>query len=145
MPAKKIPSRHKGMTVAQIMFGKDQVKPDGAAINLTTVVHSAREGQRNYGIQAHLNEKNFRGNDVTRVELPKDTKNSQAMRDAEWLRQSSMPWGSRLMITSTDAQRLNNPAQTAAMRQKQLAPPSSYGQFYAFMHAMSAAFGSIKQ
>ncbi len=48
-----------------------------------------------------------------------------------------------IMHTPTDAQRLNNPAQAAAFNQRQLSIPSSYGQFYAFMHALAAAFGNL--
>lgn len=81
---------------------------------------------------------------MQRMVLPKDTEHSQALRQLEWNRQASMPWLSHFMVTSTDKERLNNPGQTALVKQRQLAPPSSYGQFYAFMHALSAAFGTIK-
>jgi hypothetical protein len=84
------------------------------------------------------------GNDVTRVELPNDNFYSQAGRNAEWLRQSAMPWGSHFMITETDKQRENNWAMTQHNAQKQYKDPSTYGQFYAFMHALSAAFGTIR-
>lgn len=84
------------------------------------------------------------GNTVTRVELINDTPKSQPMRNAEWFRQSAMPWGSHFMVTPTDKERENNSAMSQHNRQKQLSDPSTYGQFYAFMHALSAAFGTVR-
>jgi hypothetical protein len=104
---------------------------------------SPAESQRNYQITARLNQKNFMGNIVRRMILPMDTPQSQQQRDAEWFRQAAMPWGSAFMHTPTDPQRLNNPAQSSFTKQRQLNVGSSYGQFYAFMHALSAAFGQL--
>ena len=118
--------------------------PSGAAINYDTVPHSQEEGMRNYNIQRNLSQKNFMGNVVTKVELPNDTPQTQMQRNAEWFRQASMPWGSRFMVTPTDAARLNNNPQASFVKQRQLTPPNTYGQFYAFMHALSAAFGTLR-
>jgi len=40
---------------------------------------------------------------------------------------------------------LNNPAQASFVSQRQLTVPNAYGQFYAFMKALSAAFGTLQQ
>jgi hypothetical protein len=106
---------------------------------------SPQESQRNYKITAWLNSKNFMGNVVTRLTYPHDKTGSQQKRELEWFRQASMPWGDTFMKTPTDPQRLNNPQQQAFVKQRQLTIPDSYGQFYAFMHALSAAFGNLSQ
>ncbi len=124
------------------MAKQSMAPPTTAGINYDTVPQSMSEGQRNWGLQKFRHF--YQGLHVQRMVLPNDTQNSQALRQLEWNRQAAMPWLSHFMVTPTDAQRLNNPAQTAAMKQRQLAPPSSYGQFYAFMHALSAAFGTIQ-
>lgn len=103
------------------------------------------ESKRNYKITAWLNSKNFMGNVVTRLTYPHDRSGSQQAREREWFRQSAMPWGDTFMVTPTDKQRENNVAQQSFVKQRQLTIPSSYGQFYAFMHALSAAFGNLKQ
>lgn len=126
----------------QMMVKQHLQPPDGAGINYDVVPQSLIEGQRNFGLQKFRHF--YQGLNVQRMILPNDTKQSQALRQLEWNRQASMPWGNHYMVTPTDAQRLNNPGQTALVKQRQLAPPSSYGQFYAFMHALSAAFGAIK-
>lgn len=102
------------------------------------------ESKRNYKITAWLNSKNFMGNVVTRLVYPHDKTGSQQEREREWFRQSAMPWGDQFMQTPTDPQRLNNPQQQSFVKQKQLTIPDSYGQFYAFMHALSAAFGNLQ-
>jgi hypothetical protein len=115
------------------------------------------ESQRNYNVASQLRGLSIGSMQVRRVVLPKDAnpnvsdheyietvKHAQAYRNHEHQRQSAVPWYSFFMHTSTDAQRLNNPAQASAMRQRQLTVPSTYGQFYAFMHALSAAFGQMK-
>lgn len=102
------------------------------------------ESQRNYKITAWLNSKNFMGNIVTRVELPKDTgDHNQESRDKEFFRQSAMPWGNTWMSTPNQAQRMNNNSQASFVKQRQLSVPNTYGQFYAFMQALSAAFGNL--
>src|ERR1700739_3077034 len=104
-------------------FVKQQLAPpNGAGINYDTVPHSIQEGQRNWQIQRNLSTKNFMGLVVTRVELPNDTPQTQMQRNAEWFRQASMPWGSRFMVTPTDADRLNNNPQTSFNNQRQLVP-----------------------
>jgi len=131
------------MTMQQIIAARlAPVNP--AAVNYTTVPSSQRESQRNWNIQGWLNRKNFKGNDITRVVLPHDDEHSQAARDVEYRRQTVMPWGSVFMFDAQDVRRLNNPAQEAAVSQRQLVPGSTYGAFYAFMHALSAAFGSMQ-
>ncbi len=142
MPAPINPSPHRGKTVAQLMAKDHMQGPDPAGINYTTVPHSASEGQRNWALQKFRNF--YQGLHVQRMVLPNDTPQSQAMRQLEWNRQAAMPWGNRFMVTPTDAQRLNNVSQQSFVKQRQLAPPSTYGQFYAFMHALSAAFGTIQ-
>jgi len=122
--------------------------PTPGGINTTTVPQSARESQRNYAIQGFWSGMNFLvGNVFRRMELPNDDPHgkAQAAREQEWRRQTAMPWGSQFMHTPTDAQRLNNPAHASFVKQRQLTVPSSYGQFYAFMRAMSAAFGQLQQ
>lgn len=114
------------------------------------------EAQRQNAVQSFWNGMNFRGMILPRVELPSDSKpgaigdnrsdqvqKAQAKRQGEWNRQSAMPWGSQFMHTQTDKQRLNNPAQASFLAQRQLTVPNTYGQWYAFMHALSAAFGNL--
>jgi hypothetical protein len=102
------------------------------------------ESARNYKITARLNAKNFMGNIVTRVELPNDKgDDNQIARNKEWFRQAAMPWGYTWMTTPNQAQRMNNNAQASFVKQRQLSIPNTYGQFYAFMHALSAAFGNL--
>lgn len=118
--------------------------PNGAGINYTTVPTSAKESQRNFHIQGYRNAGVLRGGVKINVDLPGDTKDSRAIRRAEQVRQSVQPWGNHFMVTPTDAQRMNNVSQQSFVKQRRLAPPNSYGQFYAFMHALSAAFGSLQ-
>jgi hypothetical protein len=126
------------------MAMKAIVPPDARAVSYTTVPHSLAESQRNFNIQGFWNAGVLRGNVKINVDLPGDAKNSQATRWFQQIQQSVQPWQSRFMVTPTDAARLNNPAQASAVKQRQLAPPNTYGQFYAFMHALSAAFGSLQ-
>jgi hypothetical protein len=111
-----------------------------------TVALSPAESQRNYAIQGWLGLKNFAGNDKTRVILPHDgdVKKAQALRYAETRRQLAQPWGNVFMVTDTDGKRLNNISQQSFISQPRLTIPNSYGQFYAFMHALSAAFGTLQ-
>lgn len=104
--------------------------------------------------QAHLRGIAFR-NDWTRVVLPGDDcgcggekseasiRAAQARREAAFRREASTARFSNFMVTPTDAQRLNNPAQQSFVQQRQLTVPNTTSQFYAFMHAISAAFGSL--
>jgi hypothetical protein len=135
-------SNYKGMTVAQIMAAKSMQGPVSSAISLTTVPISAEESKRNFGFQKFRNF--YQGLLVTRVHLPLDKKDSQAFRQSEWNRQASMPWGNAYMRTPTDKDRLSNPAQESFVNQRQLWPPNTYQQWYAFMQAMSAAFGTLR-
>lgn len=131
-----------GRTMQQ-MVASVQPAPEQAGINYSTVPISAVESRRNWNIQANLGQKNFQGDMITRVELPKDVQGSQQARELEERRQLAQPWESVFMVTPTDGKRLNNYPQQQFVRQKQLAPPNTYGQFYAFMHALSAAFGTL--
>lgn len=118
--------------------------PNGPGINYTTVPTSARESQKNFFIQGFRNAGVLRGGVKINVDLPKDSKDSREARRLEQIRQSVQPWNNAFMVTPTDGQRLNNVSQQSFVKQRQLAPPNSYGQFYAFMHALSAAFGSLQ-
>lgn len=132
----------------------DMVKSRQAApvgLSPQYVVQDAEESQRNYQIAANLRKIGHVFNiKRMRVVLPKDgnspddVKKAQEAREAEFYHQYSMPYYSNFMHTPTDAQRLNNPAMSSFMNQRQLTIPSSYGQFYAFMHALSAAFGNLQ-
>lgn len=123
---------------------KQQTNPSG--INYTTsATLSPRESSRNYAIQRNLSTKNFQGLMVTRVQLPQDEVNSQQTREKMQRYQITQPWQNHFMNTATDKERLNNPAQYSNYhKQRRLVVPNSYGQFYAFMHALSAAFGTLQ-
>lgn len=137
------PSPYRNMTMKQMVARKLVENPAG--INQTvTAALSPAESQRNWNIQANFGQKNFMGDVVTRVILPHDTPDSQRHRELEYRRQIAQPWESVFMNTSTDLQRLNNPAQASFVNQRQLTIPSTAGQFYAFMHALSAAFGTLQ-
>lgn len=121
------------------------------AINPSYTPLDAAESARNYQIAAGLRKlAHVTNTRIMRVVLPNDPrseddlKKAQSGRQAEWMRQAAMPWGNSFMHTPTDAQRLNNPAQASAVSQRQLTIPNTYGQFYAFMHALSAAFGTLQ-
>lgn len=135
-------SNYKGHTVAQIMAARKIQPPVGAGVYTTTVPISATESKQNFGFAKFRNF--YQGLIVRRMELPNDTKQSQAYRQIEWDRNAAMPWNNRYSNSPTDKERLNNPSQKAAVSQKQLWPPNTYQQWYAFMQAMSAAFGSLR-
>ena len=141
----------KGKTMAHMVKARLAPVPSGS-VNPQYVPQDMQESARNQKIAAGMRQiAHVTNTAIMRVVLPQDghsddaIKKAQAGRQAEWYRQSAMPWGSNFMHTPTDAQRLNNPAQYSAVRQRQLTIPNSYGQFYAFMRAMSAAFGSLQQ
>ena len=154
------PSPFKGMKMTQMtkVIGGKLAPVTAAGVNQTTVPVSVQESQRNYQVAADWNGRNYNGLEITRVVLPNDVppqvrenddrikyiQQAQAARQAEWNRQASMPWGSHFMPIEATAGRLNNPAQASFVKQRQLAPPNTYGQFYAFMHAMAAAFGNVQ-
>jgi hypothetical protein len=87
---------------------------------------------------------NFRGMTVTAV-ANKLTSPNVNTKKAAYFTQLVMPWNSQFMFTPTDKERLNNPSQHSFMQQRQLTVPNAYGQFYAFMKALSAAFGTLQQ
>lgn len=102
-----------------------------------------KQGQRDYKITEKILEQNFRGNTVTAVGNKLVTHNLDSKRDQTFF-QLAMPWNSQFMHTPTDKQRLNNPSQESFVTQPQMTVPNVYGQFYAFMKALSAAFGSLQ-
>lgn len=129
-----------GQTMREMLpskLGASYPQPQGPAFL------SPQESRRDYKIEANMRTKDFMGHVVTAVVLPGDEENTQHLRTLEFFRQSAMPWGNTFMATPTDTKRLNNPQQKAFVSQRQLTIPSSYGQFYAFMHAMAAAFGNL--
>ena len=142
MIKRKVPSIHAHKSVADIMAMKrvQGIEPQG--IDYTSIPISEQEGQHDFNLQRFR--AFYQGLLVRRTVLPNDTKKSQPLRQMEFNRQSAMPWGNQFMVTATDKDRLDNPSQIAAVSQRQLAPPSTYGQFYAFMNALSAAFGTIR-
>lgn len=117
-------------------------------------VPKATDSARVQQIQANLRGMAFR-NDWTRVVLPTDDcgcggavsaqsiRQAQEKREVQFRKEVSAARFSNFMVTPTDAHRMNNPAQASFNKQRQLTIPSTTGQFYAFMHAISAAFGSL--
>lgn len=150
-------SPHAGMKMHQMVKSHLGAVNPTASSNLPAVL-DPQESQRNYKIAGWLNSKNFMGNVVTRVALPwdvkagttpeeagEDIKAAQQTRAAQQRAQIRMDWLNVFMPPPpTDSGRLNNPGMDAHMKQRQLAPPNTYGQFYAFMHAMAAAFGNVQ-
>lgn len=155
--ASKRAGPYSGKTMRQMVASHRGPVAPSPSSNLP-VAPSPAESARNYKIAADLRTKSFMGNIITRVILPKDVPpgarpedarediaRAQALRAAEQKRQIAMPWNSQFMPPECfPAGRLNNPGMQQMMGQKQLATPNSYGQFYAFMRAMSAAFGSVQ-
>jgi hypothetical protein len=103
-----------------------------------------KQGQRDYVITQNLNELNFRGMTVNAIGNKLVTPNVQHKRDL-YFAQLRMDWNNQFMHTPTDKQRLNNPAMASFNSQRQLTVPNAYNQFYAFMRALSAAFGTLQQ
>lgn len=112
-------------------------------LNPSYTSFSEEEGARDSKIQTNLNEMNFRGMTVTQVHNKLVTPNLQQKRD-QYFRQLVAPWNNQFMVVPLQAERLNNPAQASFVSQRQLTIPNTYGQFYAFMHALSAAFGTLQ-
>lgn len=123
--------------------------PGGIDPNYTASL-DARESQRNFTIASSMRQiAHVVNTKIIRVALPgdgttdDDIQKAQNVRQQEWYANVNMPYYSNFMHTPTDAQRLNNPAQMSNVQQRQLTIPNTYGQFYAFMHALSAAFGQL--
>lgn len=114
-----------------------------AYLNPSYTVFSEQEGARDYKIQTQVNEMNFRGMTVNAIYNKLVTPNVEQKRQA-YLQQARMDWNNQFMVTPNQAERLNNPAQQQFVSQRQMTVPSTYGQFYAFMHALSAAFGTLQ-
>jgi hypothetical protein len=138
-------STHSGQRMKDMVASHLGPTSHGSASYIEPSTLSPTESARNYKITAWLNSKNFMGNVVTRLTYPHDKTGSQQAREKEWFRQAHMPWGDQFMATPTDTERLNNPSQESFVKQRQLTIPDTYGQFYAFMHALSAAFGNLQQ
>jgi hypothetical protein len=128
------------MTMQQIVAHKLQTNGEGVNYTVAATLSPA-ESKRNYGFQKFLHY--FQGLQDQRVVLPNDTEKSQPARDLEQRRQTAEPWKSVFMVTQTDKERENNISQQAYMKQRRLVPDNTYGSFYAFMHALSAAFGQL--
>lgn len=145
MIGQKMPSPYKGLTMQKMVAAR--LVENGAGINQTvTASLSPAESDRNWRIQQGLIGKTFSSFDHrTRVALPHDQDESMGQRSQEWRRQLAQPWESAFMVTPTDGKRLNNMSQTSFVQQRRLTVGSTYGQWYAFMHALAAAFGTLQQ
>lgn len=114
-----------------------------AYLNPSYTSFSEQEGARDYKITQNMQEMNFRGLTVNAVGNRLVSNNLQRKRD-EYFRQLVMDWNNHFMVVPLQAERLNNPAQMSFVQQRQMTVPNAYGQFYAFMKALSAAFGTIQ-
>ena len=112
-------------------------------LNPSYTVFSETEGQRDFKIQQNINEMNFRGLTVNAV-YNKLVSPNVAVKKAAYFDQLVMDWNNHFMVTPNQAERLNNPAHASFVSQRQLTVPNAYGQFYAFMRALSAAFGTLQ-
>jgi hypothetical protein len=116
-----------------------------AYLNPSYTSFSEDQGQIDYKIQTNINEMNFRGMTVTQV-TNKIAPNNLQTKQNLYFRQLVMPWNNEFMPPdSSQPQRLNNPAHASFLSQRQMTIPNTYGQFYAFMHALSAVFGTLQQ
>jgi hypothetical protein len=123
-------------------FFKKALAPP-AYLNPSYTSFSEQEGSRDYKITQNIQEMNFRGMTVNAVGNKLVTHNLQQKRD-EYFRQLVMDWNNHFMVVPLQAQRLNNQPMHSFVRQPQLTVPNAYGQWYAFMKALSAAFGTIQ-
>ena len=115
-----------------------------AYLNPSYTSFSEDQGQRDYKITVNMNEMNFRGMTVNAV-MNKISPRNLDDKKSEYFRQLVMPWNNVFMPPdSSMPQRLNNPQHASFLSQRQLTIPNTYGQFYAFMHALSAAFGTLQ-
>lgn len=115
-----------------------------AYLNPSYTSFSEEQGQRDFKITKNINEMNFRGLTVNAVGNKLVTPNVQ-QKKVEYFRQLRMDWNNQFMVTATDKDRLSNPMHKSFVSQRQLTTPNAYGQFYAFMKALSAAFGTLQQ
>ncbi|SRR6266704_2538672 len=104
-----------------------------------------QQGSRDFRITVNLNELNFRGQTVTAIMDNRLVTPNVEQKKQEYYKQLHMQWNNEFMHTPTDKQRLNNPSQSSFVTQRQMTIPNVYGQFYAFMKALSAAFGTLQQ
>lgn len=140
----------KGATMSSLVKRTMAPPPPGGVDPNYTAVLDTRESHRNFMIASSMRQiAKIVNTKIIRVALPgdgpteDDIEKAQKVRQQEWYSNWNMPYYSNFMHTPTDAQRLNNPAQMANVQQRQLTIPNTYGQFYAFMHALSAAFGQL--
>jgi hypothetical protein len=153
-------SPYRGMQMKHLVASHLGPVSTGSASRPEPSTLSPRESARDYRISRNMPARFFQGLRKWGTVLPKDegskqiaTGNdynaqiakAQSARQAEFMRQARMDWLNHFMVTKTDKQRENNIAMAAFVKQRQLSPPSTYGQFYAFMHALSAAFGNLSQ
>lgn len=114
-------------------------------LNPSYTSFNQEQGSRDYKITTYLNDLNFRGMTVNAImENPLVTPNVEHKKQ-EYYKQLHMQWNNEFMHTPTDINRLGNPAQQSFVAQRQMSIPNVYGQFYAFMKALSAAFGTLQQ
>jgi hypothetical protein len=134
-------ARVKNRSAIKSLFKKALAPP--AYLNPSYTSFSEQEGTRDYKITQNIQEINFRGMTVNAVGNKLVTHNLQQKRD-EYFRQLVMDWNNHFMVVPLQAQRLNNQSMHSFVRQPQLTVPNAYGQWYAFMKALSAAFGTIQ-
>lgn len=115
-----------------------------AYLNPSYTAFSESEGQVDEKIQRNLSEYNFRGLTTTAVGNKLVTPNVQH-KTIGTLQEARMDWNNFFMVVPNQAERLNNPMQQSFVTQRQMTVPNVYGQFYAFMKALSAAFGTLQQ
>jgi hypothetical protein len=126
----------------QSFFKKALAPP--AYLNPSYTTFSEEEGSRDYKITQRMQEFNFRGNTVNAVLGNKLVNPNVGVKRDEYFRQLVMDWNNHFMVVPLQAERMNNPAHMSFVRQPQLTVPNAYGQWYAFMKALSAAFGTIQ-
>lgn len=121
-----------------------------AYLNPSYTVFSEKEGERSYKIATNINEMNFRGMTVNAImsningNVNKLVSQNVEVKKQAYFTQLRMDWNNVFMVPPNQPQRLNNPMQESYMRQKQMSVPNVYQQFYAFMKALSAAFGTLQ-
>lgn len=115
-----------------------------AYLNPSYTSFSEEEGSRDFKIQQNINEMNFRGLTVNAIVANRLVTPNVEQKKIEYLSQARMEWNNVFMVVPNQGERLNNPAHISFVQQRQLTVPNVYGQFYAFMRALSAAFGTLQ-
>ncbi|SRR6266567_4649213 len=116
-----------------------------AYLNPSYTSFDETQAQRDFKIAVNLNEMNFRGMTVNAIVANKLVSPNLNIKRNAYFTQLRMDWNNQFMHTPTDKERLNNPSQESYVSQRQMAIPNVYQQFYAFMKALSAAFGTLQQ